>query len=162
MKNEINLWIHKIIALFNQGLEPLEIFQSLLISFLFTIIPIPGITAIIVTPIALNYKLNIPIMMGFSYIFAPLQFILLLPFIRIGEYVLQTDHTLLSVEAIVNSFNNSFWITLKELSLEVICALSGWALISFPTLFVIYFLGRLFIGEKINIMKKNIIKKNTK
>jgi len=148
MEKKINLWINKFLALFKQGLSPLEIFQSLLISFLFTIIPIPGITAIIVTPIGINYKLNIPIMMGFSYILAPLQFILLLPFIRIGEYLLKTNHTLLSVDAIMNSFNTSFWTTLEKLSLEVICALTGWVIVGIPSIIIIYYLGRLLISKK--------------
>jgi uncharacterized protein (DUF2062 family) len=117
---------------FQQGLGVNEIIKAVIVSLLFTVIPVFGITTILLTFLAIKFKLNLPIMVVVSYMATPLQFILFIPFIRVGETIFNTKHTLLTVADIKASFEISFFQTFKDLLLELICGVSGWLLLALP------------------------------
>ena len=122
----------KIKAPFQQGLHWKSILKAIIISLLITIIPFYGITTIILTYVSIKFKLNLPIMIVVNFIATPLQFMLFLPFIHIGESIMNTNHTLLTVEEIKTAFNVSFLDTIKRLFFELICGITGWLLIVLP------------------------------
>ena len=105
----IKIW-EKFKALLKQGLTPKQLAISLVVSTLISIFPIFGITTIALTCIALPFRLNLPIMIAFSYIVGPLKFLVLIPFINLGASVFGTEHTLLTFEAINTSLKPSLHI----------------------------------------------------
>ncbi|MFH6959529.1 DUF2062 domain-containing protein [Flavobacterium aquidurense] len=125
-------YIRNIKEIFTQGLTLKEIVLSATLGVLIGIIPILGIATILVTFLALRFKLNIAIAVIFTYIVTPFQAFLFIPFIHLGEITMGIKHTLLTFEAIKNSFSNSFWTTIKDLWLEIICGLIGWSTIAVP------------------------------
>ena len=135
----IKIW-EKFKALLKQGLTPKQLAISLVVSTLISIFPIFGITTIALTCIALPFKLNLPIMITFSYIIGPLKFLVLIPFINLGASVFGTEHTLLTLEAIKTSYEASFFDTAKALSYELLCGTVGWLLTAIPLGVVLYFI----------------------
>lgn len=121
---------------FQQGLSACEVMKAIIVSLLFTVFPVFGVTVILLTLMAIKFKLNFPIMVIVSYIATPLQFIFFLPFIHIGETIFNIQHTLLTVQDIKNAFDSSFWKTIQDLLLELICGISGWLLIALPISFI--------------------------
>ncbi len=81
-------------------------------------------------------------MIAVSYLATPLQFLLFIPFINIGASIVGTQHTLLTVSAIKESFQDSFLGTLRGLSFELLCGFIGWLLVAVPVAFLLYFLFR--------------------
>ena len=135
----IKIW-EKFKALLKQGLTPKQLAISLVVSTLVSIFPIFGITTIALTCIALPFRLNLPIMITFSYIVGPLKFLVLIPFINLGASVFGTEHTLLTFEAIKASYEASFTETAKALSYELLCGTVGWVLTAIPLGIVLYFI----------------------
>ena len=135
----INIW-EKFKALLKQGLTPKQLAISLVVSTLVSIFPIFGITTIALTCIALPFRLNLPIMIAFSYIIGPLKFLVLIPFINLGASVFGTEHTLLTFEAIKTSYEASFFDTAKALSYELLCGTVGWLLTAIPLGVILYFI----------------------
>lgn len=135
----IKLW-NKFKALLKQGLTPKQLALSLVVSIVVSIFPIFGISTIILTAIAIPYRLNLPIMIGISYIAEPIKLLLLIPFINIGGSIFGTEHTLLTFEAIKASYDTSFWDTAKNLSYELLCGFVGWTLTAIPIGMVLYFI----------------------
>ena len=135
----VKIW-EKFKALLEQGLTPRQLAISLVVSTLVSIFPIFGITTIALTCIALPFKLNLPIMITFSYIIGPLKFLVLIPFINLGASVFGTEHTLLTFEAIKTSYEASFFDTAKALSYELLCGTVGWLLTAIPLGVVLYFI----------------------
>ena len=135
----IKIW-EKFKALLKQGLTPKQLALSLVVSTLVSIFPIFGISTIALTCIALPLRLNLPIMIGFSYIVGPLKFLVLIPFIGLGASVFGTEHTLLTFDAIKTSYNLSFWNTARDLSYELLCGTVGWAITAVPLGVLLYFL----------------------
>jgi uncharacterized protein (DUF2062 family) len=115
------LWI-KLVELFKQGLSPKQLAISLVVSTLVSIFPIIGVSTIVLTCIAIPFRLNLPIMIAMSYILSPLQILLFIPFINLGAYVFNTEHTLLTFEAIKASYDASFLgrLTSEEISTNLL------------------------------------------
>lgn len=138
----------KILKPFKQGLNAKELTKAIIISVLFTIIPVLGITTLILTFISIKHKLNLPIMILISYLATPLQFLLFLPFIHFGESIFNVKHTLLTITEIKESFEISFFKTLKDLIFELICGFSGWLIIALPTIFLLFIIDRKLQKQK--------------
>lgn len=128
--------LQKIKQPFLQGLSARELIKAIIVSVLFTIIPVFGVTSILLVFVAIRFKLNLPLMVMVSYIATPLQFMLFLPFIHIGETILNANHTLLTVQKIKNAFDISFWNTVNQLIFELICGISGWVVFALPISFI--------------------------
>ena len=137
----------KTIALFKQGLTPIELTQSILVAALFSIIPIFGVTTILLTAFSLKRKLNLPIMIAISYLAWPLQILMIIPFINIGEYFFSVPQSHHSVEEIIASFQESFFGTLSQLSFELLCGFGGWLLTAVPFFIVIYLVSNFLISK---------------
>lgn len=145
-----NRLFQKIKKPFQQGLSGKEVAKAIIISLLFTVLPIFGVTTILLTFVAIKFKLNLPLMVLISYLASPLQFLFFLPFIHIGETIMNVKHTLLTVQEIKNAFDSSFFNTLKQLVLELICGISGWLLVALPISLTL-----LFLSNKINNLIQN-------
>ncbi|WP_432410869.1 DUF2062 domain-containing protein [Rasiella sp. SM2506] len=151
----VKIW-EKFKALLKQGLTPKQLAISIVVSTLVTIFPMFGISTIVLTAIALPLRLNLPIMIAISYIVSPVQYLVLIPFINLGASVFNTEHSLLTFEAIKASYDSDFWITAKALSFELLCGTVGWALTAIPLGVVLYFLLKEVLTYFEKLKTKNI------
>lgn len=140
----VEIWV-KFKALLKQGLAPKQLAISIVVSTLVSIFPIFGISTIVLTCIAIPFRLNLPIMIAFSYIIGPLKYLVLIPFINLGGSVFGSEHTLLTFEAIKTSYETSFFDTAKELSYELLCGFVGWILTAVPLGLILYFLLKVIL-----------------
>lgn len=146
-KWSIVLFKSKIVALFKQGLTPIELTQSILVAALISIIPILGVSTFLLTVLSLKRKLNLPVMIAISYLTWPLQIVLIIPFINIGEYIFSVPQSNPSVEEIIASFQETFFGTLSQLSFELLCGFGGWLLTAVPFFTVIYLVSNFLISK---------------
>lgn len=136
----IKFQITKFCSLFKQGLSPLELCQSVVVSATFTIIPILGVSSLILTSLSLKRKWNLPLMLGLSYMLWPLQILLIIPFIHLGEFIFGLPPSHHTANEIIRSFENSFFQSLGGLFFELLCGLGGWLLTAVPLSLAIYLL----------------------
>ena len=138
----------KTTALLKQGLTPKELIQSVIVSGLISIIPILGVSTFMITTISLKSKLNFPLMIALSYLMWPVQILMIIPFIRIGEFIFSISPNHYTVEEIISSFQNSFFQTLSRLSFELLCGLGGWFFTAVPVAVGVYLVSLLFLKER--------------
>lgn len=148
MKAKLNQLKDKTKALLKQGLTPRQLIQSVVVSGLISIIPILGVSTFMITTVSIKLKLNFPVMISLSYLMWPIQISLIIPFIRVGEFIFSVPRNHHTVEEIINSFQNSFFQTLSQLSFELLCGLGGWVLTAVPISVVIYWVSLLFLKHK--------------
>ena len=137
----------KTVALFKQGLSPKELTQSILVSALISIIPIVGVTTVLLTILSVKRKLNLPIMIAISYLAWPLQILMIIPFINIGEFIFSIPQSNHSAQEIIASFQESFFGTLSQLSFELLCGFGGWLLTAVPFFTLIYLVSNFLISK---------------
>lgn len=147
MKSRFNTLKTKITALFKQGLTPKEITLSVIVSGLISIIPVLGVSTFMITTVSLKSKLNLPVMIALSYLMWPVQIFLIIPFIRVGEFIFSVQANNHTLEEIISSFHNSFFRALSHLSFELLCGLGGWFLTAVPIAAGIYMVS-LFVFRK--------------
>jgi len=148
LKAKLNKVKDKTKALLRQGLTPKELTQSIIVSGLISTIPILGVSTFMITTISLKSKLNLPVMIALSYLMWPVQILLIIPFIRVGEIIFSVTPNHHTVEEIISSFQNSFFKTLSHLSFELLCGLGGWLLTAVPVAVGIYCVSLLFLREQ--------------
>lgn len=142
----------KLINVFKQGLTPKQLALSLTVSIVVSLFPIFGITTVILTLLALKLKLNLPIMIIISYAIEPLKALLIIPFIKIGGSIFGTEHKLLDLMSIKESFKeNSILETVGTLSFELLCGFAGWFSTVLPLSIPLYFLLKFILTL---VMKK--------
>lgn len=144
---KINTLKDKTTALFKQGLSPKQLSQSIIVSGAFSIIPILGVSTFILTALSIKKKLNLPIMIAISYLMWPIQILLIIPFIKTGEFIFSVPSTHHTAEEIINSFQNDFFKTLSYLSFELLCGLGGWLLTAVPISIGTYLALLLFLKK---------------
>ena len=147
MKARLNKAKEKTTDLLKQGLTPKELSQSIIVSGLISTIPILGVSTFMITTVSLKQKLNLPVMISLSYLMWPVQILLIIPFIRVGEFIFSVPRHHHTVEEIINSFQSSFFQTLSQLSFELLCGLGGWLLTAVPIAVGIYWVSLLFLKE---------------
>ena len=138
----------KTAALLKQGLTTKELSQSIIVSGLISTIPILGVSTFMITTVSLKQKLNLPVMISLSYLLWPVQILLIIPFIRVGEFIFSVPRNHHTVEEIISSFQSSFFKTLSQLSFELLCGLGGWFLTAVPIAVGIYWMSLLILKEK--------------
>jgi uncharacterized protein (DUF2062 family) len=141
MNSKIRDNIQRIKAPFYQGLSKKAVINAVVSSLILTVFPVFGTVTILLTLVALRFKLNLPLMIVISYIATPLQFLLFLPFISLGETVLGAPHSDLDFEQIQASFNHSVWNTIVNLFSTLLYGIGGWLVFVLPIGLVTYFLG---------------------
>jgi uncharacterized protein (DUF2062 family) len=148
LKAKFNKVKEKTTALFKQGLTPKELTQSIIVSGLISTIPILGLSTFMITTVSLKSKLNLPVMLALSYLLWPIQVLLIIPFIRVGEFIFSVPRNHHAVEEIISSFQNSFFQTLSHLSFELLCGFGGWLLTAVPFAVGVYWVSLLFLNGK--------------
>ena len=149
MKATLNKAKEKTTALLKQGLTPKELSQSIIVSGLISTIPILGVSTFMITTISLKRNLNLHVMISLSYLMWPVQILLIIPFIRVGEFFFSVPRNHHTVEEIISSFQSSFFQTFTQLSFELLCGLGGWLLTAVPIAVGIYWVSLLFLREKV-------------
>lgn len=77
--------VDPVLALLRQGLSPRELSLSLSFGAGIGIFPVLGVSTPLLTVIALWMRLNLPAIQLVNYLASPLQLLLIIPFVRVGE-----------------------------------------------------------------------------
>jgi uncharacterized protein (DUF2062 family) len=86
-------------AFLKQGMSPRRLALCVAIGIVVGNIPILGLSTLLCTAIALVFRLNLPAIQVVQAAMAPTQILLIIPFVRLGEWLLHAPHQALSITA---------------------------------------------------------------
>ncbi len=92
------LW-EPLVALLRQGISPRRLALCVAIGIVVGNAPILGTSTILCTVIALLFRLNLPAIQLVQAAMAPTQVLLIIPYVRLGEWLLGAPRQPLSIEA---------------------------------------------------------------
>ena len=116
--------------LLRQGVSPNKLALSLALGICLSCFPVMGVTTILCVIVALFFRLNLPAIIFGNYLAFPLQFVLLVPFIRLGERLFHEQRQLPSLEQMMAMFkSNPDQLVSQFWSLQW-HAIVGWALVA--------------------------------
>jgi uncharacterized protein (DUF2062 family) len=128
-----------IAAQLQQGTSPPRLSLTITLGALLGIIPVFGFITGVCAAIAAWLRLNVPLSLAVLYAVMPLQFLLFVPFIRLGEWVFPIDKLRLAPDVLLSRLQADTWGTLLQFWHAVLGALGAWLLVSLVLGTVLYF-----------------------
>jgi len=89
--------IDPILDLLRQGVTPGKLALSLAFGLGIGIFPVLGVSTVLCTVVAIVLRLNLPAIQLVNYLASPLQLVLIIPFVRVGEHLLGLEPQPLSI-----------------------------------------------------------------
>jgi uncharacterized protein (DUF2062 family) len=123
---------------FRQGLTPHEMALTLAVGLCLSVPPVIGTTTILCALAAVVLRLNQPLIQAVNFLAYPLQLLLLVPYLRLGEWLFREPHTPLSPSKIAAMARADPRGAISSLGTVVWHGALVWALLSVPMGFLLY------------------------
>jgi uncharacterized protein (DUF2062 family) len=119
--------VDPILALLKQGATPRLLAWSIAIGLVIGIFPIVGTTTVLCVAIAVGLRLNVAAMQVANHLVYPLQILLLIPFVRLGERLAGAERLPLTLEKVQGVFAQGLVPGVTTLATSLGHAVAGWA-----------------------------------
>jgi hypothetical protein len=134
MRSEVAAWLCK-------GVTPFRLALTLALGFAIGCIPVLGIPTVLCAALALGFGLNLPAIQAANYAAMPLQLVLILPFIRLGQRMFAWGpHPALSSGGLLHQptfhFASHFAFQMAWLAAQAVLA---WMLVAGPAVVLMTF-----------------------
>jgi uncharacterized protein (DUF2062 family) len=140
----IGFWRRRIVVpildLLRKGITPEKIALSIALGITLGITPVLGSTSLLCFLAAVLLRLNLPAIQLVNYFVYPLQFALLIPFIRMGEWIFAAQPIKISAAQVLNLIRADVWRAIAILWTATMHALVAWLAIGSLASLVIYLL----------------------
>ena len=130
--------LEPIVTLLLQGVTPAKIALSLACGIGLGIFPVVGTTMVLCTLAAVAWRLNLIAIQAVHFAMTPLQLLLIIPFVHLGEHLVHAEHAPLSVRAgldLLGSGSAHAMIVLRDAMLH---AVIGWLVVGPVIIYVLY------------------------
>jgi len=136
-------WIYRkilapLLALLRQGVSPSRLALCVSIGIVVGNIPILGVSTILCSLIALLFRLNLPAIQIVQAAMAPSQILLIIPFVRLGEWIMRDPPQPLSIEAGMQLLARGVWQAVQTLWSAIVHAGIAWILVAPCAVFLLY------------------------
>ena len=131
----MNQWLRRrilepLLKLLSEGLAPSRLALCVAVGIVIGTIPILGVSTILCTLIALMFRLNLPAIQLAQWAMAPIQLLLIIPFVRLGEWLLRAPPQPLSLKAAAALMEQGLGPAVVALGDAILHASFAWALIA--------------------------------
>ncbi|HEY1109307.1 MAG TPA: DUF2062 domain-containing protein [Opitutaceae bacterium] len=132
-----------LLALLSQGLTPDKLALTLGIGSVCSLFPFLGFTSLLNLLVGLWLKLNQPLLQTLNQLLGPLQLVLIVVYVRAGEWIWRAEESRFTVTAMVRTFREASALEfLSRFGWAGIHAATAWALTAPAVLAAGYFLSR--------------------
>ena len=135
-----------------QGVEPKKLALAVTIGVTVGIFPVLGSTTLLCAIAAFALRLNQPAVQLINYFVYPLQFLLILPFIKIGAFFLNAPPTGYSISNIVTMFQHNLFQAIATLWSSLLYAVLAWSCTA-PLLGIIIYFSLIPVFKKLSLNK---------
>ena len=153
----IKFWRERVVGLIGsqltQGVTPQKIALTIALGVSLAMFPILGSTTLLCAVVAVCLKLNQPIIQLVNWLAYPLQFAMLLPFIRIGEWLTRAPQVTFSIPQMLQKFHDAPGKFLGEFGMTGVHGIIAWLLIA-PILSALIYFVLLPPLKKLSQLKK--------
>lgn len=136
-----------ILGMLRQGLSPEGLAWSLAVGLALGVIPLFGTSTALCVGAAWGFRLNQAAIQLANYFAYPLQLLLILPFIRMGERIFGVPHVPLSIPQLQAALRADAWGTLHQFWTSLWHASVAWLLVvPIPVVLLAWVLTPVFRG----------------
>ncbi|MDO9182306.1 MAG: DUF2062 domain-containing protein [Bacteriovorax sp.] len=125
-----------------QGVTPEKLALSIAFGVVLGTMPVLGITTTMCVFAAFIFRLNHVAIQSLNYIAYPVQILLIIPFIRLGEWIYGRSNTPLNIIEIIDQFKLSFKIAFQKYFILGLIGFTAWAIIAPMAFTIIYWISK--------------------
>jgi uncharacterized protein (DUF2062 family) len=129
-------------ALLKRGINPTHLALSVAVGLVVGVFPVLGATAVLCTLAACCLRLNLIAVHAVHYAATPIQLLLIIPFVRIGEHLAGAAPQSLSVSAGLALIDQGAIVAITTLWDAIVHAVLGWSVIAPFAMWTAYALAR--------------------
>jgi hypothetical protein len=140
LKNWLNSrLLEPLLALLRQGVAPRRLALCVAIAIVVGNVPIlGGVSTITCAVVALVFRLNLPAIQLVQAAMAPTQVLLIIPFVRLGEWILRVPPQVVSIKAGLDLMSQGIWHAVVILRDAIFHAALAWAVVAPLGIYLIY------------------------
>lgn len=127
-----------VVGLLKQGLTPRQLAVGLALGCAIGVFPVLGTTTMLCVIVAATFGLNQAAVQLTNWIVYPFQLVLLIPFVRLGEWLFSADPLPLSARQIAAVAKEQPSQMFKMFGTSLGHALAGWVVVGLPIAALIY------------------------
>jgi len=116
------------------GIAPRQLAFTLALGFAIGCIPLLGVTTAICAVLALVLRLNMPVIQAANWVAMPLQFVLLIPFLKLGQWIFPSKAITFNPAQLLGQIHSTPWHTFLQMSGLFGHALLAWLITAGPAL----------------------------
>jgi uncharacterized protein (DUF2062 family) len=124
----------QLLAWLTAGLAPRQLAFTLALGFAIGCIPLFGVTTAICALVALVLRLNMPVIQAANWIAMPFQLVLLVPFMKLGQWIFSSRPVQFSPAAIVAQLQSAPNDAVMQFGWALTHALMAWLITAGPAL----------------------------
>jgi uncharacterized protein (DUF2062 family) len=124
----------KVLKYLQSGLAPRQLAFTLALGFAIGCIPLLGVTTAICALLALVLRLNMPAIQAANWVAMPLQVVLLIPFLRLGQWLFRGQSIAFNPKVLAAQIEAAPWHVLVQMSGLFGHAMLAWLLTAGPAL----------------------------
>ena len=141
-----------------QGFSSQTLALSVSIGIIGGAFPVFGFATYVCLLLTLVFKQNIIIVQVANWLVYPLQILLLIPFMKLGNSIITGDELTISMHQVVIAFQSGLLNGIREVGIISLYGIIAWLAVAVPSLFILYALFFiLFRGLKRIKFKTRII-----
>jgi uncharacterized protein (DUF2062 family) len=130
--------VDPLLALLQQGISPDRLALCVAIGAVIGNIPILGVSTIVCALVAVVFRLNLPAIQLVQAAMAPTQVLLIIPFVRAGEWLMGAPRQAVSIQAGLALMRQGVWHAVSVLRDAIIHAGFAWLLVAPFAMLLIY------------------------
>ena len=134
-----------ILALLTQGITPEKIALSIAIGAIVGIFPVLGTTTVLCTAVGAALRLNLVAIHTVHYVMTPVQILLIIPFVRVGEHLVGAAPQPLSIKQGLDLIAQGAVQAVVALWDAIVHAMIGWMAIGPLAIVLSYFLFKALL-----------------
>jgi uncharacterized protein (DUF2062 family) len=128
----------RLVSFLTRGTSAHDLAIAITVGLLIGIMPFIGLTTVLSTIIALRWKLNIPTILGVTYVVFPLQIVLIYPFCKFAAFVFKVQYLLPSTDSFLAKLSKDWLSTISGIGIVDLYALLIWLVFSIISGWFIY------------------------
>jgi uncharacterized protein (DUF2062 family) len=130
--------IAPLLALMRQGVTSEKLALSLSLGTAIGLIPIVGVSTALCAVMAVFLKLNMPAIQLVNYLLTPLQLILIIPLLRLGEFLVNAPRFPVTLESALALLSHGVINAVRVLSTAIVHATFAWLVLAPLVALVLY------------------------
>lgn len=130
--------VQPVLALLRQGVAPDRLALSLALGIAIGLVPVLGVSTALCALAALTLRLNMPAIQLVNYLLTPLQLLLIVPFLRVGEWLTRSPRFPITLESGLALLSNGVIAAIEVLAGAIVNATLAWIVLAPFAAFVLY------------------------